>query len=211
MASSIPPPFSIPPEAASLLKNVYGGALVGVMLTSILFGAISLQARKYFNDFPRDPIYMKLMVFFLWAIQAFQVAGTTWAIYWYFIEHFGDLEVLNTAIWEGTIYQTVTVAASMTAQTFFAFRVYSLSHSVFLGLVMEALVLVQCALGTVTATKAYLAGTFSSILLTEKRLVLAWLAAEALSDTAIALAMCLLLKKSRTGFRKYVSINSSFT
>jgi hypothetical protein len=26
-------------------------------------------------------------------------AGTTWAIYWYFILHFGDLAVLNTAIW----------------------------------------------------------------------------------------------------------------
>jgi predicted neutral ceramidase superfamily lipid hydrolase len=187
-----------------LLVNVYGGALVGVMLTSIVFGIITVQTYMYYQRFPNDGILTKLMVAFLWSIQAFEVGCTTYALYWYFIKHYGNEFLLVDAIWEGTTYQTVSTIASMTTQSFFAWRVYTLSHSVLLGVFMETLVLAQCSLGAITAAKAYILGNFAEISVKEYYFVLAWLACEAISDTAIATSMVLLLRRQRTGFSRYV-------
>lgn len=50
----------------------------------------------------------------------------------------------------------------------------------------------------------YILGNFAEISVKEYYFVLAWLACEAISDTAIAASMVLLLRRQRTGFSRYV-------
>lgn len=50
----------------------------------------------------------------------------------------------------------------------------------------------------------YILGNFADISVKDYYFVLAWLACEAISDTAIAASMVLLLRRQRTGFPRYV-------
>ncbi|KAF8313888.1 hypothetical protein DL93DRAFT_2097604 [Clavulina sp. PMI_390] len=212
---------AIQAELHSLLVNVYGGALVGIVITSMLFGIITVQAYTHFQNFPRDSVYVKAMIIFLWYVTehlgcpsqdlvltfaqpqgSYKPLNSTKAMYWYLVSNFGNSFLLIRAIWEGTTYQTISTVASFTTQSFFAYRVYQLSRNILLGAFLELLVLGQCTLGALTAFKAYYYGNFSDIAAHEKSLVLAWLAAEAISDTAIALSLVLLLRRQKKGFDK---------
>jgi len=184
------------------LQNVYGGALTGIVLTSVIFGVITTQSFAYYRSFPQDPIYIKLAIVFLWLLQGFQLGCLTKALYTYLLSNYGHSQFLALAIWEGSVYQTTTVVAATTVQTFFAYRVYTLSSRRWIGFVMQTLILVQFGFGVASSCRAYILGTLYDIAVNERWLIGTWLGCEAITDLALAGSMTFLLRRQRTGFKR---------
>ena len=54
------PPIQLP-EGITLSSTI-GSLLLCVIVAVALFGVISLQTYHYFNDYLKDPIYIKILV-----------------------------------------------------------------------------------------------------------------------------------------------------
>ncbi|KAF9513485.1 hypothetical protein BS47DRAFT_971045 [Hydnum rufescens UP504] len=132
-------------------------------------------------------------------------ACITWSLYWWSVINYHNPLALDRATWEFLIYQINTVFASVIVQTFFAYRVYSLSASLYVG-VLLVLVLLQFGFGAATAIRANINLEFQAIVKDCKWLVVSWLTIQATADIVIATCMCLLLRRRRTGFQKTDSV-----
>ncbi|KAF9517111.1 hypothetical protein BS47DRAFT_569644 [Hydnum rufescens UP504] len=187
-------------KANLTLVNILGGAFSGNLLAALCLGVLTAQTSSYYHVFPDDRRPVKLVVGFLWTLGAFQVACFTSSSYrWistYYYNH-SILGMLNPTTWEFITYQMSTVLASVTVQTFFVYRIYSLSANPY-----QVLVLVQCGFGAALSVKACMHPTLEAILQECTWLAVVWYAIQATADVVIATCMCLQLHRRRTGFKK---------
>jgi len=93
------------------------------------------------------------------------------------------------------------VISSATVQTFFAYRVYSLSNSKALGILVGLFAVVQCAFGLAVSITAFRTPIPPIFVREYKWLVLTWLACQATADLVVCSIMVLLLRARRTGFK----------
>ncbi|KAF8313781.1 hypothetical protein DL93DRAFT_2097511 [Clavulina sp. PMI_390] len=208
------------------LIYLYGGSFVGNFLTAVCFGAITVQVWRYFEIFRRDGIWTRGIVLFLWVVEFFQLICVTQAMWYYLIAGYGDALRMLVATWTNSmlvslplanhhsnciglqfsVYQIGSVTSSATVQTFFAYRVYSLSNNIWFGAIVELFAVVQCGFGIAVSVSANRILDFATFVEEDTWLTLAWLAMQAAADLVICFAMVYLLKQRRTGFRKSVLI-----
>ncbi|KAF9513408.1 hypothetical protein BS47DRAFT_1382503 [Hydnum rufescens UP504] len=186
--------------------NVFGGSFFGNLLTALCFGVLTVQTSSYYHAFPNDRRPVKLVVAFLWTLQAFQLVCVTWSLYWWLVINYRNPLVLGWATWEFSTYQITTVFASATVQTFFAHRVYSLSANLYVGVLVLVLVLLKLGLGVATSIKVKTNLEFQAVLKDCKWLVVSWFTIQTTADIMITTCMCLLLRRRRTGFQKTDSV-----
>ncbi|KAF9519014.1 hypothetical protein BS47DRAFT_1388434 [Hydnum rufescens UP504] len=187
------------------LLNLFGGAFFGEVLTTICFGILTVQISSYYRTFPNDG--RRLKVAGIRNVSSQRGEPRVGAC-----RRCPDLDF-------GTIYPKV--GASVTVQTFFAHRVYSLSSNLYLGIFVEAFVFLQFVPShtsivtyCVPISNRYAATAIKANIILEPQLVVkectwlivTWLAFQAVSDVAIATCMCILLRRRRTGFQRTDSI-----
>ncbi|KAF9503247.1 hypothetical protein BS47DRAFT_1386486 [Hydnum rufescens UP504] len=149
--------------------NVFGGSFFGDLLTAFSVSSSLKDGHDstnliYYHAFPNDRRPVKLLVAFLWTLQAFQLVCVTWSLYWWLVINYHNPLVLGRATWEFSTYQITTVFASVTVQTFFAHRVYSLSANPHVGVLVLVLVLLQLGLGVATSIKVNTNLEFQAVL-----------------------------------------------
>ncbi|KJA18721.1 hypothetical protein HYPSUDRAFT_217977 [Hypholoma sublateritium FD-334 SS-4] len=75
------------------------GALAAIQLAALftwgLHGVLSVQVYNYYKGFPRDPVFLKALVYSIWLIEALHVVLVTRDIFALFIAGFGNFIVLN--------------------------------------------------------------------------------------------------------------------
>ncbi|KAF9510100.1 hypothetical protein BS47DRAFT_1364794 [Hydnum rufescens UP504] len=185
------------------LLDIFSGSFVGNLLT-----AVSVS-------FSYDGRTVKLVVGFLWILEAFQllvssflspstVARTdcggllvsdnactlystcvTQSLYWWFVQDYYNPSALQRATWQFTTFQISAACASVVVQTFFAHRVYSLSANLYLGGFVDSVPEHDTDFKVITPW-----------------VPVSWLTIQAAADIVIAICMCLLLHRRRTGFQK---------
>ncbi|KAF9514782.1 hypothetical protein BS47DRAFT_842223 [Hydnum rufescens UP504] len=186
--------------------NILGGSLFGILLAALCFGALTIQTSSYYCAFPNDGRPVKLVVGVLWTLQAFQLACSAQSLYWWSVKNYNNPLALKWGTWEFSMHQINIVCSSVTVQTFFAHRVYSLSANLYVGVLVQVLVLLQLGFGTATSVKANMHLELQVIVKESKWLFVSWLAIQAATDIVIAIWMCLLLRRRRTGFQKTDSV-----
>ncbi|KAF9512081.1 hypothetical protein BS47DRAFT_1383140 [Hydnum rufescens UP504] len=209
------------------LLHVFGGSFFGNLLTAFCFGVLTAQTSSYYHTFPNDATPLKLVVGFLWALDAFQLACVTQSLYWWFVKNYYNPVSLSSATWEFTVYQISTVCASVTVQTFFAHRVYSrrASHiSAWRTITLmippgfhserQSLSRSPRASPCVDSVWIWCRNMILKFQLMVEEytwLVVTWLATQAVADVVIAASMCILLRRRRTGFPKTDSVINHMT
>ncbi|KAK0194855.1 hypothetical protein F5146DRAFT_261727 [Armillaria mellea] len=76
------------------LDNTLGVFSIGATLANILFGVTCLQSGLYYKNYPNDEWVYKASVGLIWLLDAFDVAVTAHASYFYAIKNFGNFQVL---------------------------------------------------------------------------------------------------------------------
>ncbi|KAI0829403.1 hypothetical protein BC628DRAFT_1417130 [Trametes gibbosa] len=184
------------------LDATMGPVLIGVILAGVMYGVSCSQMYYYFTRYPQDPWTVKLLVVAVWTTDSIHQALISHSIYWYLVTQYGNpvaLTQLSKTIIVEVLFNAFT---GLFVQSFFAARIWKLGGKR-LVLVVPVLMLVagEFAVATAYTIKALSLNTFFD-LVHIKGLSISINAFAAAGDVSIAVILCTILHKSRTGFSR---------
>ncbi|KAH8984192.1 hypothetical protein EDB86DRAFT_3084744 [Lactarius hatsudake] len=205
------------------IHNSFGAAFIGLLVSTVLFGWTIAQTWSYFWNYRnRDSKLLKFFIAFLVFIDTLHTIMCTYAIYWYLILNFGNVENLRDSMWAmdlQVIFSVIVgssvqfVATMLDESTFVNFfvvvyRTYNLrldslpvSRSIILPVLIVVVVVVGSGAGLYLTAKQFSAKQFSSVHSSVLPSYIA-LGSVALADGLVAGSMCWSLYRRRTGFAK---------
>ncbi|TDL25244.1 hypothetical protein BD410DRAFT_633183 [Rickenella mellea] len=135
--------------SAPSLGNTMGALFLGLLLSTLLFGIICLQAYHYYQNFPEDRAYVKVFVAFLLALNAANVALFSEGMYHYLIANFGNFKAIMGPYGSLNIYSFLNSFITWMCQLYFAWRVWRVSNgNYFLTGAIICLTCIHFAFGT---------------------------------------------------------------
>ncbi|OCH93576.1 hypothetical protein OBBRIDRAFT_832509 [Obba rivulosa] len=184
------------------LDDTMGVTFVGVVVAAILYGVSCVQMFYYFVRYPTDWWHMKLLVSAVWVFDTVHQVLITHTVYTYVITNFGNDMVLGTLVWSLIVEVLFNGFTALLVQSFFVLRIWKLSEKN-LWLTVPVLLLVIGEFGAVLAyvIQAMQLGTFAQ-LDNLKPLSMTVNALAAAGDVLIAVILCTMLHRSRTGFKR---------
>ncbi|KAF8309641.1 hypothetical protein DL93DRAFT_2230773 [Clavulina sp. PMI_390] len=178
-----------------------GTTMIGHILASILWGVTTVQSTLYFSRFRRDSRWIATMVVCLWLSQCAEVVLTTRGLYRLVIVRPGASSLHGPpAIWYKWDYYSWGLQfplASITVQTFFLYRLWTLTKYRTLNFVTTALVFGNGAFSLGTTLRVYATNGTKLIKLP---LIIGYNTVSVFIDILLAGSVAWALKKHRTGF-----------
>ncbi|EED84759.1 predicted protein [Postia placenta Mad-698-R] len=101
---------------SSAFDTSFGAMLLGVLMSSILFGITNLQVYIYFKTYTKDPLWTKFSVCALWTIDALCVAFSFHLIYQYFITNYFNPVALLVINWSFKHGQAQDISSPTSSQ-----------------------------------------------------------------------------------------------
>ncbi|KAK6969041.1 hypothetical protein R3P38DRAFT_3244119 [Favolaschia claudopus] len=112
------------------LDNLLGAWLIGLILSSVLFGISCLQVHLYFTkSCSRDRAILKAFVIGLFALDAFHLALVSHSLYSVVVTNFGDYIQLGIIPWSLLLQTVFGSFLSAMVRLFYAWRVYIISNN----------------------------------------------------------------------------------
>jgi len=192
---------TVPPS----LQPIIGAGLLGILLSAPLFGIYSVQSYHYFMKYPKDEIWMKFLVYFLWVALAVQYAFNIHSIYAYVIQDFGHPQLLSEPRADFITFAVIDSVCAVFVQGFFAWRLYIFIKHPILKWICAIPIVALSWLGLVSGLLLYSKGISLSLfsqLVSLTWLTDLWLGANVACDVVITFSMCITLHRSRTGIKK---------
>ncbi|KAK7001571.1 hypothetical protein R3P38DRAFT_3049815 [Favolaschia claudopus] len=185
------------------LDNVLGTWLIGLILSSVLFGVTCLQMFLYFTRYSsHDHRFLKAFVVSLLILDSLHLALVSHSLYSVVVTNFGDYVELETIPWSLLVQTFVGAFLGTMVQLFYGWRIYILSKK---SAVLPTFIGISAVAGLVLAAlwthKSFELKLFK---FADRLAVLSavGLAFGATADLLIAGSMIYHLSKNRTGFQK---------
>ncbi|PIL35023.1 hypothetical protein GSI_02810 [Ganoderma sinense ZZ0214-1] len=189
-------------------KESLSFAVVGLVVSTCVYGITILQAYTYYRNHGHDSTCMRSFVAFLFVLDTVSMVLTVDGIYEYVVVDFGDplllLKIPSSLAFEAAVG---FLLGSLT-QCFFAQRLWALSERN-VPLVSTIVILALCSLGIGMRVSVHLytdnnVFSFGSL---EIRMLMGFAnGLSALCDVVIVVALCCYLHSKRTGFKRTDSI-----
>ncbi|KAF5367765.1 hypothetical protein D9758_009843 [Tetrapyrgos nigripes] len=207
------PPGAVPFTDPSLLPrfdNTLGAVLLGGLGAMALWGVLCAQTYNFFVGNSKDKPVFKLLIAFLWALDTFDSVLNCHILYHYLVSNYlNPFAVMVPVCCRSIIiHVAITSLSNFIIRSMFARRIYRLSGSnIPMTLWIVAVSFADLICGIVITVKAF---GISSYLELDKLSSLMYLnfASGTTSDLSVALVLCFLLGKSRTGFIRTDSLIS---
>ncbi|KAK0493136.1 hypothetical protein EDD18DRAFT_1333892 [Armillaria luteobubalina] len=172
---------------ATPIDSTFGALFIGMVMAAVLWGVSCVQTWYYFDNYRRDSMFLKGVVFFTWLSDTIHQILITHVLYYYTISHFGDTDALENIVW--TLYVEVIFNAitGFLVQSFFAYRIWTFRKNF--------------AVLSVIHTSA-VAHTFLRLLTSKssKPLSMSINVLAAAGDVLISVAICIFLNNAKSGF-----------
>ncbi|KAF9254594.1 hypothetical protein L218DRAFT_1082259, partial [Marasmius fiardii PR-910] len=150
---------SIPPEIVKLTGPIY----LGNLFNWGLFGALSIQTYIYYLGFPNDRWIPKTMVGTVYVLELVQTVLATKDGFDYFGAGWGDMNALDEVGLMWFSIPVMTCILSCLVQFFFAWRIWIISRSIYVPIVICIMSLVQVAGGLWTGINCAHIGVWSRL------------------------------------------------
>lgn len=114
---------------ATTIHNTFGAAFAGVTVSSFVFGIFSMQCYIYYDRYPLDRRFYKILVAVLWLLEAAHSCCSGHFFYHYVIEEWGRSLVIATQpiIWTLAFQVVVSAIVGTIVKACFAMRVWRFS------------------------------------------------------------------------------------
>ncbi|THH02438.1 hypothetical protein EW026_g421 [Hermanssonia centrifuga] len=189
------------------LNNTLGAVFIGNILAAILYGVTSLQTYIYYRC-NQDGKILKGVIFVLWCLDGLHLALITDAVYVYVVTDFGNYTALETVEWGLAVTVLLCVISDFIIRSIFAYRIWRLSSFKFnwiLILTMSSFSFVPIPACIVLVVGCVL--DHSLIGVSRFSWAIYTLAAGGFTaDIILASALCIMLSKQRTGFKRTDSV-----
>ncbi|KAJ7266458.1 hypothetical protein B0H12DRAFT_1230231 [Mycena haematopus] len=109
-----------------------GALCVAYALAWGLFGTMSMQSATYFQKFPKDSLWLKTLVAFLWALDTLQLVLAGNGLYFWVITNYNNAEILEgPSPWSFTVALFLTVISFEITPSSSWFNCFWLVESIF--------------------------------------------------------------------------------
>ncbi|OCB87030.1 hypothetical protein A7U60_g5765 [Sanghuangporus baumii] len=109
------------------LGNTLGAELIGLIFSAILFGIINVQVHIYYQSTKDEPRFLKWMIAFVWLLNAFLFALTSYYDYLTFVTHFSDLTVIGQVPWCLSLFSAISEISLFIIRLFYTRRIWIMS------------------------------------------------------------------------------------
>jgi len=199
----------LPPSNGPLvdLRTTYGAILIGVFFSAGFMGITVSQAWQYYNNFPKDPLYLKAVVAYIVIVELLRLAFSINGEYYYLVLEWGNPLALANLVWSSQITLLLSALVEVVVRLYFAYRVFIMSrHNWYITPVIVLLALANMAVGGATW-----AISLKDTVVTDHTALLhsfgtAGLSLGLVTDWSISLSLIYFLLKSRTGMSQTNSI-----
>lgn len=185
------------------LVELTGPLIMGHLASWALFGALTVQVYIFYVSFPRDPWLHKAIVGFVYLLEILQISLAARDAFRDYGSGWGDINGLGEVGWMWFSVPIMSAIISLTAQTFYAWRIWVLSSK---KVIVPGLIMI---FGLTQFVAAIYAGAHSRILgvweeVAEHLFPVAaiWLTGTACCDLLIAGSMTYHLYWSQTSFKQ---------
>ncbi|KAJ7031091.1 hypothetical protein C8F04DRAFT_1263127 [Mycena alexandri] len=175
--------------SSTSVKLLLGPILIGSTLNTFLYGVCVSQFWVYYLSKSRraDPRIIRYLVAWEFMIDTFHSAITVYFLWIYMVDNFLNAPFLQTAPWTVSAVPIVTALSACPIQTFLAYRVFQLSKSWYVLVILLVLTAAHAAAATTISVLSFQLTKFDDgSPLTP--LVDAWLAVSTLNDMAVTYA-----------------------
>ncbi|KAJ7062778.1 hypothetical protein C8F01DRAFT_1230376 [Mycena amicta] len=182
------------------LPNVqlsYGPMLIGVFVNMILFGVLVGQALTYYQVYKADARWMKFFVGFLLFIETANTALDMYMMYQPLILEYGQKPKFFPDVF--MTEPLIIVLVSMPIQMFFAWRIYQLTKSLWIPIIISIFAVASFAGGIWTTIMIRILREFVKKPLLHHPALL-WFLASCVADVLITVSLVITLSKKKTGF-----------
>ncbi|KIM38230.1 hypothetical protein M413DRAFT_248258 [Hebeloma cylindrosporum] len=182
------------------IPKSFGALLLGGLNASLLSGFVFVQIVIYFKLYPKDPRQIKSLVLAIWFLDVSHTAFIWSALWSYFINDYGDVEVIDDIQWSLAMTILVTAMLTFLVHLFFAHRIFMLSKRNYLiGAPIVLLAFLRLLSASVTTGEMLSLGTFSRFKHDIRWIFTSGLALSTAVDVLITGCLFALLQSSRTG------------
>ncbi|KAI0833336.1 hypothetical protein BC628DRAFT_13923 [Trametes gibbosa] len=117
-----------------------GVTLIGLAVTASLFGVATAQVVWYYRHYPRDRRFLKMLVALVWSFDAFHLmlyGATMWN---YLV--LKEVQALGLTLlpWESSAQLLCNACAIVTIQSFYSYRIWTLSQNRYLAALLVTFV-----------------------------------------------------------------------
>lgn len=188
---------------ATTLHNTFGAAFVGVIASSFVFGILSMQCYSYYDRYPLDRPFYKILVAALWLLEAGHSFCSWHFFYHYVIEEWGNSLVIVTEpiIWTLAVQVVVSASVGTIVKGCFAMRVWRFSgHNIWITAAIILSTLIQLGFSfwfTVAGLRLPSLANLNNIF----TVAIVALGLGVLTDMLTAVAIAWYLRKLKTGYK----------
>ncbi|KAJ8094417.1 hypothetical protein PM082_010851 [Marasmius tenuissimus] len=179
------------------MDEIFGATLVGAVVTAWLLGLICILSFQYYTKYPRDPLITKILVGFLWFVQALNTAVVTALIYYYLVTSYNTPQNLASATWAWSTFIVLETITASCVQLFYAQRVLGLSRSYVITGIIVILSVGQLAFGLGTSGVTIRIKFFDKFI-PWTWISLSWLSCSAACDIVITATQVFYLVRNRS-------------
>ncbi|KAF8892817.1 hypothetical protein CPB84DRAFT_1732383, partial [Gymnopilus junonius] len=179
------------------LDNTIGAALVGVLISSTLFGIVVVQTYTYYNRFPNDRISFKYLVSVIWVCELVHCGLISESIYSLIIKNYTNLSGLADIPLALSIAVAFTGIIEPLVQMFFAYRIFVVSRSIVIPAMCCVFSTVRCGLTFATAVASITSASGPQLFKNFKWLVGSALGVGSLVDVTLSTTMLYYLKRQK--------------
>lgn len=164
---SLPVPTSIPELALPIdFEATFGAFFVGAVASVGLTGVTTLQSWLYFQKYPQDSLYLKLLVLTVWVLEILRSAISIHGGYYYSVKHWGDWRALLAPVWSMKLMIMLTNVIELVVHGFFINKVWQTTYgrAKILCSLITLFALGDFAMGTAAYVTATLSSDYEQIL-----------------------------------------------
>ncbi|KAJ7184941.1 hypothetical protein C8R46DRAFT_1209139 [Mycena filopes] len=165
MSTSPPPgapPPGGPPPGAPDITLLFGPLLIGVLLNAILFGVMVVQAFIYYHRYRSDRPWFRYLVLYLVIIETANLVCDVGLIYEPLIVRYATLGALITSPIMLRVDAVLTVLISTPIQLFIAWRLFVVTNSKILPVIISILAIISFGGGIAVTTLVTIHPAFAS-------------------------------------------------
>ncbi|KAJ6571246.1 hypothetical protein B0H19DRAFT_1346460 [Mycena capillaripes] len=169
----------------------------------LLLGVLWMQLYAYSRNFPKDKLYIKILVYTVFTLDVLQSAFTSHTAWWYMIQNWGNASALQSVPWTAAVIPIACGLISAPVQIFYAFRIWVLRTSP----LTRILAVLIAVLGFAQSLTGIVASALIEKNLSQENLIRLhpyftfWLAGAFTTDIMIACSMVWILQTAKASSR----------